>query len=328
MSTELSTIQDAEILDMTTGETNASALAETTPNEGELFAGIALAPFDEKAAAVLSRPLDPEKVRIRPDGITFLPGSEYRRTLNEAFGAGAWALRPIHAGTIEGDEIIVYTGALYILNRFIAQATGEHHYQPSNGNSSYATSLESAKTNCLARCCKDLGIGIELFDDEWRDEWKNAFAEQVWMIGIGDRNRGKKKPFWRKKGSGKTPDYPWKLDGGSYDSAPSQDAPRYEERSAPAPAVNVTPSEGEAWKEYRIAFGKNKGTKLGDLDAGYVRWLSEKWEPKGMQGDEHIVAMLKARETRKAIEEEKEGRVMGALEAGARADAWEAKDSF
>jgi hypothetical protein len=276
-TTALSTTTDAEIVDERTGE-----IAELPMNDDPLFTGIAAAPFSETAAKVLTAPVDESLVRIRPDGIVFLPGVMYRRILNQAFGPGAWAMRPIEARVIKEDGLVVYTAALVVMGRFVSQATGEHRYVASNGNSSYATSLESAKTDCLGRCCKDLGIATELWDNEWVERWKKKYAVAVWCENISKKDNAGVKPgdvkkLWR-KADGAPFDYPWRESGAAAST------------SAPAESSG-------AWEDFVMPFGKHKGTKLGELDAGYIGWLTENWEPKGQRGDSHIQACIAAHRT-------------------------------
>jgi hypothetical protein len=58
------------------------------------FHGLSVEPFAKEAADVLLKPLDPEDVEIKPDGIIYLPEIKYRRILNKAFGPGGWGLAP------------------------------------------------------------------------------------------------------------------------------------------------------------------------------------------------------------------------------------------
>ena len=54
---------------------------------------------------------------------------------------------------------------LYCHGRFVAQAMGEHTYYSRN-NLQYGKACESAKSNALMRCCKDLGIASSLWDPQ------------------------------------------------------------------------------------------------------------------------------------------------------------------
>jgi hypothetical protein len=102
--------------------------------------------------------------------LIYLPEIKYRRILNQAFGPGGWALMPrsetMHFdNTVESAQLITREYALYCLGRFVAQATGEHAFY-TRGNIGYGKACESAKSNALMRCCKDLGIASELWDPQ------------------------------------------------------------------------------------------------------------------------------------------------------------------
>jgi len=58
------------------------------------FHGLSVEPFAKEAADVLLKPIEPEDVEIKPDGIIYLPEIKYRRILNKAFGPGGWGLAP------------------------------------------------------------------------------------------------------------------------------------------------------------------------------------------------------------------------------------------
>src|SRR6185503_2397356 len=140
------------------------------------FAGAGLAAFPDSARTVLSEPVNEDDVEIREDGVVYMSGTFYRRQLTRAFGQGGWALLP-RSRPIAADGIVVWHGALVCLGRFVSEAFGEHDFQPSNRQASYPTSCEAAKTDCLRRCCKDLGWGGELWSHEWVEDWKKRHAE-------------------------------------------------------------------------------------------------------------------------------------------------------
>lgn len=152
------------------------------------FEGTAVAPFPDEARAVLAERVDPRDVEIRPDGIVYMSGVWYRRQLTRAFGAGAWSIVPRGPARTMGD-LIVYHGALIILGRFVAEAVGEC---ATRFGMTYASALEGARTDCLTRCCKDLGLATELWDKTWREAWVRDCAFQ-------DGVDSKGKPKWKKR---------------------------------------------------------------------------------------------------------------------------------
>ena len=160
--------------------------ATVVPQYAQGFEGAASGAFPAEANAVLTAGVNPEEVEVKPNGIVYLPGVSYRRILIRAFGAGAWALLPRGPARTMG-EIVIYHGALYILGRFVSEAVGECE---TRGGMSYASSLEGARTDCLTRCCKDLGVAAELWDPEWRDGWLKKYCDRE------KDERGKWK-FWK-----------------------------------------------------------------------------------------------------------------------------------
>jgi hypothetical protein len=165
----------------------------STPQFFRGFEGAAVEPFPEAVRLVLAEPVNPRDVEIKPDGIVFLPGVAWRRILTRAFGAGGWALLPRSPARVMGN-LVVYHGALVCLGRFVAEAMGECFYREGNANMSYASCIEGARTDALTRCCKDLGYGAEMWDANWREEWKAKYAYQ----DHNDRTK-EGKPKWKLK---------------------------------------------------------------------------------------------------------------------------------
>lgn len=171
---------NGEAKELTRAATEARLAAEPArapmvPQYATGFEGAAAAPFSPEAAAVLGAAVNPDEVEIRTDGIVYLPGVAYRRLLTRAFGLGAWALLPRGPARTVGDAA-TYHGALFILGRFVSEALGECR---KNGGMSEASAIEGARTDCLTRCCKDLGMAAELWDPTWRESWTAKYAVKV-----------------------------------------------------------------------------------------------------------------------------------------------------
>jgi hypothetical protein len=155
-------------------ELDETPVKETTITEGrsidDPYFGISTSTFPQRILSVLLHPVNEQDVEIKPDGLIYLPEIKYRRILNQAFGPGGWALMPrgetLHyQNEGEGAQLITREYSLYCHGRFISQATGEHTFY-SKSNLSYGKACESAKSNALTRCCKDLGIASELWDPQ------------------------------------------------------------------------------------------------------------------------------------------------------------------
>ncbi|TLD28255.1 hypothetical protein PspLS_03886 [Pyricularia sp. CBS 133598] len=173
-----------------------------TINWSESFHGLGQSPFSPEAAAILMAPLDPEDVEVKPDGILYLPEIKYRRILNKAFGPGAWGLAP-RGDLIVGEKVVTREYALVAHGRYVSQARGECQYF---SDESIPTAGEGCKSNALMRCCKDLGIGSELWDPRFIRDFKKKQAKQVWVEHVV--NKSKRQIWMRKDGEA---GYPWKV---------------------------------------------------------------------------------------------------------------------
>lgn len=173
---------DTEIVSIAGAEESKALQGAGTrqPVSYDAFVGIAASPFPPDAQSVLGAPLTDDEISVRPDdGILYMSGEAVRQRLQKAFGIGGWAIKPI--STIVDKEAVdknnkpqprvYYTGQLWILGRFISESTGDGSWIRSNPKSDYGTALEGAKTNCISRCCKDIGMWAELRDKEFTKAW-------------------------------------------------------------------------------------------------------------------------------------------------------------
>ena len=83
----------------------------------------------------------------------------------------------------EGAQLITREYALYCQGRFVAQAMGEHTFY-SKSNLSYGKASESAKSNALMRCCKDLGVASDLWDPQVSESEGGAVTRLMVVIVI------------------------------------------------------------------------------------------------------------------------------------------------
>lgn len=146
------------------------------------FRGAGRAPFTREQQAVLGRALSDQEIHIRPDdGHLYFPGVYYRRRLNEAFGMGGWAVIPVGEPRTDNsgrNPTVYYTGRLYVLGRFAAEATGTAMFISNNPKSNYGTALESARTDCLTRAAKDW-IATELWDPDFSNVWRAQHCQRI-----------------------------------------------------------------------------------------------------------------------------------------------------
>ena len=79
------------------------------------FHGLGESTFGPEVAAILQKPLDPEDIEVKPDGIVYLPEIKYRRILNAAFGPGGWGLAPrgqlmVHERLVTREYALIVQG--------------------------------------------------------------------------------------------------------------------------------------------------------------------------------------------------------------------------
>jgi hypothetical protein len=157
--------------------------SEFTPD----YTGMATEPFSDEARKILAETPNHDEVELKPDGICFMPGVWYRRQLTRAFGAGGWGLRPTAPVRTVGNAV-EWTGALYCLGRWVAEAVGG---QPTSEWMSHADSIQGAKTDCLSKCCgHGLAMASELWDKTWREAWMAEYTTKEWKDGK-DGKKGK-----------------------------------------------------------------------------------------------------------------------------------------
>lgn len=160
---------------------------ELLENAGELN-------LTEKQKKALYAPVDEKYVEIREDGLIYLPWIFYHKRLTEAFGLN-WALIPLSPPLIK-NNFVYREYALKVQGSIMAVSVGEQEYFEDNRRMSYGDALEGAKSNALMRCCKELGISLELWDKNFINSWLKKYAYQKEYRG---RTR------WYKKREGQEP---------------------------------------------------------------------------------------------------------------------------
>lgn len=162
----------------------------------------------EKEQKALEAPVNTDEIEIRPDGLIYYPQVFYREKLNSVFGIGQWAL--IQHSISKIGNTLCFDGSLFVRGCFVSRALGEHEYYENNRNTSWASVYEAAKSDCLVRCCKDLGIAKELWQPTFTKEWVKKNAVKV-FVEVKDRQTGKTEtraqwrrrdaePYWNEKG--------------------------------------------------------------------------------------------------------------------------------
>lgn len=157
--------------------------------------------YTESELKILHDPFDDDDLDIMPTGVVYAPWVSFVRRLRSAF-KGAYMLLPHGMPKIEGN-LVMWPHYLLIKGYLVSYSVGECNYYPNNSQMSYGDAIEGAKSNARMRCCKDVGIGLELWDRKFTDKWKekNAYeSDKLDKHGnkIWKRNVGSKKPLYIK----------------------------------------------------------------------------------------------------------------------------------
>lgn len=270
----------------------------------EGFDGLAVAAFAPEVRAVLHRPVDPEEVEVKPDGIVYLPGIFYRRTLMEAFGAGGWGIAPrgpARRGPAQGGELVMYHGALICLGRYVSEAVGQCVYWPNNAGMTYADAFEGAKTDCITRTCKDLGIARELWDPAWREQWLAKYARkvkkraQIWNPETRKKEWGEKEVWERAKHVQKLPNG---APAGQTGAAPSGSAsapPAPEGSSASGAASDAVDESQRREMVTKSSHGHDRAEAAGEIVDGATTDTGEAASEEELRDLADLVRRLKWR---------------------------------
>ena len=186
------------VLDKHTGEMLSKPEPEEIGNIApDIFAGISTLDIPKDISDKLTQPVKMEDIEIKPTGEIYLSHVRYRKMLNDAFGMGNWSLRPL-GGFVKTGSVVCREYALYIKGKYAASAIGEQNYIESNAQMTWSDACEATKSNVIMRCCKDLGIGLEMWDKKFVVKFQKEFCVQVWR----KPKQGKEnKPQWRLKES-------------------------------------------------------------------------------------------------------------------------------
>lgn len=156
--------------------------------------GLSASKWPAKARAILRHPWEPAEVKIREDGIVYIPGISVAERLSAAFGPGAWGQKAVGEPQIDDDlKLVVQRWELWILGKKIGSALGECNWHKTNRQMSKGDAIEGCKTNALVRCAKHL-----VCQDHRKDLWNRDFIMQhgVYVVCQGRDGRVSK---WRRK---------------------------------------------------------------------------------------------------------------------------------
>ena len=112
------------------------------------------------------------------ENLIYIEHAHLRDRLNQVFGPGQWAIVPRNRWsedfTTKDNKpgVRIYVEAmLCVRGCFVAEAVGDMEYYPHNAGTNYGDCVEGAKSGCLRRCAKELGIGLQAWKKDWCDGW-------------------------------------------------------------------------------------------------------------------------------------------------------------
>lgn len=194
--------------------------------------------FTDQEQAILSEPVNPDDIRIKPSGQPYLPHIVYTRWFNRALGMGQWYLRPLsiptRKKTAHADSVMM-PYALIVRGRPVATTYGEAEYHENNRDQSLGDAVESIHASALRRCAKRLGISLEMWDKEFIDCFVEDHAVLVkvsvkrWDRQTNGWKRQVRKQ-WRLRTSPKFPGEMGLADQTEYDD---EDEPQRQRRTPP-----------------------------------------------------------------------------------------------
>ena len=159
--------------------------------------------YSESELKVLHAPFEDDDLDIKSTGIVYAPWVSFVRRIRTAF-KGSYMFLPHGEPRPSADgKLIVWPHYFFIKGHLVNYAIGECPYIPTNLQMSYGDAIEGSKSNAIMRCCKGIGIGLELWDRKFTEKWKekNAYlsndtdknGDRIWK-----RNVGTKKPLYIK----------------------------------------------------------------------------------------------------------------------------------
>jgi len=206
--------------------------------EVETRAHVAHLKLSDADRQTLQEPIPVGDLDILPSGEVYASQIQYRRRLNKVFGPGGWKLEERSDPRVQENSII-QKWELICLGIPIAVCWGE---QDRVGRQSWATAIESAKSNALTRTCKDLGIASECWDRNFTENFKKEHCVEVRLSGAPGRawRRKDRDKFWNETGLMRAPVE--ESGAGQTARGSSTAPPRRGSKPQPAPP---TPTEGD-----------------------------------------------------------------------------------
>ena len=116
------------------------------------------------------------------DDLIYIEHQALRRRLNEVIGIGQWSViirrnwtEDFLTAKKEQACRVYVEGVLLIRGCFMAEAIGDGTYYKANAAGNYGDAYESAKSAVIRRVCKDCGIGLQAWNKDFAEKWKQKY---------------------------------------------------------------------------------------------------------------------------------------------------------
>lgn len=149
-------------------------------------------------------------VEVHPKGLIYLPHERLRHRLNAAFGAGFYKFVPLGDPKL-GENECIWRFRLSFRDGTEAEAFGHATYIKNKPSYSYGDALETCSSDAFARCCKAVGIGLQVWNRDYQIYFMRTYAVEVQSTKTGQsqwRRRDRPPiPYERRSRDQPEPDY-------------------------------------------------------------------------------------------------------------------------
>lgn len=270
-------------------ETPAVALGVLTDDPSVANLGLVQVKLTKQEELVLSEPVIESQVLIKPTGQPYLPHRHYTNWFNKAFGRLGWMIVPRSKPTkteLAKEEsskvrhLVLVPYLMHVHGKPVAFAWGEQEYSEANAEQTYGDAVEATVANALRRVAKRMGVGNELWDQDWLRAWR---AKHAIAVKVKYPNFNKPIQRWRRIID---PPLPFEVKPAKAGDAPPPDdeaefhevPPGDESRRKPRPAAGNDGTGDEIITKPQRQRLVTIANKAGRNDAEVRLWLKTKWK--------------------------------------------------
>lgn len=186
MSTELvpqEDVEDAEVIIKKAVDHRTDAVAQLLASA---YGRASTLTLTHEEAAGLAADFPDNAFRLGAGGnddLLYIEHAFLRERMNQVLGVGSavpvvrrmWskAYEYTDKNKRKQSAVRVYVeSVLLVRGCVVGEAIGDGIYYKSNGSNTYTDAIESAKSNALRRCCKEFGVGLQVWKKGFVEAWK------------------------------------------------------------------------------------------------------------------------------------------------------------